>query len=410
MPCKPQKAKRLLREGKARVVTAQPYFIIKLLHGASGYRQPVTAGMDTGSKTIGAAAISSGRVLYQSEVQLRQDITKKMRQRAAYRRTRRNRKTRYRPARWLNRESMRREGRLAPSVQSKLDSHLREKRFVESILPVTSWRVETAQFDIHKIAHPDVEGVGYQEGPQKGWYNVKAYVLARDGYKCQRKEKGVKHSKTLHVHHIVHRKDGGSNSTTNLIALCKDCHAAHHRGEFEIKVKTSQTKHPTEAGIIQARLKSSGWEFAEVFGYETKFQREQLLGLDKSHWADAVAIACAPEKTVELSAVVYYKRHVARGDYQQTKGKHSEKRIPTGKLFGFRKHDYVDTPAGRGFVKGKRSSGRFSIADLFGNVIHASVDMRRARRLSARTSTMAQRGGAHSSPGINSGVSCAQDR
>lgn len=68
------------------------------------------------------------------------------------------RKTRYRPARWLNRASMRKNGRLAPSVQSKVHSHLREKRFVESLLPVTAWHVETANFDIHKIVNPYVSG------------------------------------------------------------------------------------------------------------------------------------------------------------------------------------------------------------------------------------------------------------
>ena len=73
MPCKPQRARVLLKMGKAKVVRRTP-FVIKLLYGSSGYKQPVTGGMDTGSKTIGCAAVANGQVVYQSEVKLRTDV------------------------------------------------------------------------------------------------------------------------------------------------------------------------------------------------------------------------------------------------------------------------------------------------------------------------------------------------
>ncbi len=97
MPCKPSKARKLLGDGKAKVVKRTP-FTIKLLFGASGYAQPVTAGMDTGSKVVGTAVTTNGKVVYQSAIQLRPDVSKKMQQRAMYRRTRRGRKCRYRKA------------------------------------------------------------------------------------------------------------------------------------------------------------------------------------------------------------------------------------------------------------------------------------------------------------------------
>ena len=150
MPCSPTKARKLLKQGKAKVTKRTP-FTLKLLNGSSGYTQECIAGMDTGSKALGCAVISNGKALYQSEVTLRTDVSKKMQRRAMYRRTRRGRKCRYRPARWLNRASMRKVGRLAPSLQSKLNSHLREKKQVESLLPIVRWKVETASFDIHKI-------------------------------------------------------------------------------------------------------------------------------------------------------------------------------------------------------------------------------------------------------------------
>src|SRR4051794_10383924 len=239
MPTIPPKARALLKQGKAKVVRRDP-FTIKLLYGSSGYRQEVVAGMDTGSKTIGCAAIGNGQVLYQSEVALRQDVSGKMQQRTMYRRNRRGRKTRYRPARWHNRTSMHRNGRLAPSMRSKVDSHLRERRFVESILPVTHWKVETAAFDIHKITNSNVEGVSYQNGDQKGYYNVKAFVLHRDGYTCQSGRK-IKHSPRLHVHHIQFRSNGGTDTPSNLLTLCETCHNDLHAGLFGLKVQRSRT-------------------------------------------------------------------------------------------------------------------------------------------------------------------------
>ena len=132
MPCKPSKARKLLRDGKAKVIRRTP-FTIKLLWNCESNLQPVIAGMDTGSKTIGCAAVANNNVVYQSEIELRKDVVKKMIQRKTYRRTRRGRKIRHRKIRGQNRGSMRKEGRLAPSVNSKLQSHLREKKFVESI-------------------------------------------------------------------------------------------------------------------------------------------------------------------------------------------------------------------------------------------------------------------------------------
>ena len=386
MPCKPAKAKHLLREGKAKVKQTRP-FTIQLLWDCENNCQPVTAGMDTGSKIIGSAAITNGQVVYQAEIQIRQDVSKKVKQRAMYRRTRRGRKCRYRPARWLNRANSYKNDRLAPSIRSKVDSHLREKKQIETILPVTQWKVETASFDIHKITNPDVKGVEYQEGNQKNYYNIKAYILDRDNYKCQSGQK-VKHSKKLHIHHIQFKSHGGTNTPLNLITLCECCHSDLHDEKFELKAKKSKTKHATEMGIVKSQLKKR-WDFNETLGYETKFKREQVLQYAKTHFNDAVAICCEDDERVKPLEVVLYKRHVASGDFQQSKGAHSEKKIPTGKLFGLRKFDLVKTSQGIGFVKGKRSSGYFALMDILNNTVTTSVSVKKnCARLTARTTTL----------------------
>ena len=404
MPCTPAKAKHLLKAGKAKCIKRIP-FTIKLLWDCEENTQEVVAAMDTGSKTIGCAAIANSKVVYQSEVQVRQDVSRKMEQRKMYRRNRRGRKTRYRKARWENRASMRKEGRLAPSINSKVDSHLREKKFVESILPISRWKVETASFDIHKISNPDVKRWDYQKGNQKGFYNVKAYVLHRDGYQCQKcKTKKGK----LHVHHIVFRNNGGTDTPSNLITLCGGCHDRLHNGEFKIKGTRSKTKHATEVGVVKSQLKKRFGDFEECFGYETKFKREQVLQLPKSHHFDAVAICCEEGEIAELSDNVYFKKHVSKGDYQQTKGSRSEKKIPTGKLFGLRKFDYIQTPKGIGFVKGKRSDGRFAICDIFWDIINGQIQIKKnCKRLSARTTTLIERREAHSPTEQAAVVPCA---
>ena len=386
MPCSPRTARILLKEGKAKVIKRAP-FTIKLLFGSSNYKQEIVAGMDTGSKVIGIACLSNGKVLYKSETYLRQDVSSKMERRRMYRRNRRGRKTRYRECRFLNRANSFKKDRLAPSLLSKLNAHLREKKFIEKLLPVTQWVLELASFDIHKISNPNVKD--YQKGQQKDFYNIKAFILNRDDYTCQ-------HCKTskgkLHVHHIIFRNSGGTNSPENLITLCETCHDKLHKGEFEIKGIRSKTKHTTEIGIIKSQLKKKFGEFIETFGYETKFKREQILQLPKSHYNDAVAICCNDGEIIKDLDYYYIKKNVSKGDYQQTKGKRSERKIPTGKLFGFKKFDKVKTPEGIGFIKGKRSSGAFEFMDILGNVFKKSWNAKKyLERVSARKNYMIER-------------------
>ena len=249
--------------------------------------------------------------------------------------------------------------------------------------------METASFDIHKITNPDVQGVDYQKGNQKGYYHVKAYILNRDNYKCQSARK-VKHSVELQVHHLQFRCHGGTNTPSNLLVLCKSCHADLHDGKFELKAKRSKTKHATEIGIVKSQLKKA-WDFTETFGYETKYKREQILQRPKTHYNDAVAICCEEDEWVNPLKTIRHKRHVASGDYRQFKGARSEKRIPTGKLFTLRKFDLVKTSKGIGFIKGKRSSGFFALMDIFNHTVSASVNVKKnCIRLNARTTTRIQ--------------------
>ena len=156
MPCSDPIARLLLKQGKAKVKKRDP-FTIKLTYETTNYTQGLTLGVDTGSGTIGTAVSKdNGDIVYMSEVVVRNDITDKMTQRAKYRRNRRNRKTRYRKARWLNRASSIKKDRFSPTMQSKLHSHVREIEYIQSILPITEMVFETGQFDMQLMKNPSL--------------------------------------------------------------------------------------------------------------------------------------------------------------------------------------------------------------------------------------------------------------
>lgn len=205
MPCRPQKARKLLKVGKAEVVKYEP-FTIKLKYGSAGYKQPVTLGVDAGSVHIGASASTDKHELYASETVMRSgdgkaSIVNLLAKRLELRRSRRSRKTRYRKARFLNRVHHKHKGWLAPSIENKIHVHLNLVADIHKILPITKVVVEVAQFDIQKIKNPDISGVEYQQGEQLDWTNVREYVLFRDRHRCQCC-KGRSGDHVLNVHHI----------------------------------------------------------------------------------------------------------------------------------------------------------------------------------------------------------------
>ena len=178
------KVRLLINSGKAKVVKRTP-FTIQLTGVSKTYTQDITLGVDAGSKKIGLSATMAKKVLFEAEVTLRNDIVDLLASRREQRRTRRNRKTRYRKARFLNRVKSKKQGWLAPSVKHKIESHLTMIEKVHKFLPISQIIVEVASFDIQKIKNPEISEVEYQQGEQLGFWNVREYVLFRDGHQCQ---------------------------------------------------------------------------------------------------------------------------------------------------------------------------------------------------------------------------------
>lgn len=373
------KVRHLLKDGKAKVVKRCP-FTIKLLYESTNYTQNLTLGVDTGSGTIGTAiSDDSGNISYMSKVIVRNDITDKIAQRSKYRRNRRNRKTRYRKARWLNRKNSIRTDRFCPTMISKIHSHVKEIEYIKSILPITALVLETGQFDMHlmknpMLADPKVRCWGYQKGINYGFENTKAMVLNRDNYTCQYCRGRHKDSK-LEVHHIVFRSQGGSDEADNLITLCHTCHKALHNGtissDFSGKVKGT-LRFATQMNSIRLQLLKQYPESIETFGMVTKANR-QMLGIEKDHHLDACVIAGQGNHVQFKTDKVFVKKCIPAGDFQKTKGIRSEQPITTGKICGFRKFDKVIYFGKEYFIKGRMSTGYAVLMNIDGRKIDFST-------------------------------------
>ena len=369
------KVRHLLKDGRAEVVKCCP-FTIRLLYDSTHYTQDIVLGVDAGSKHIGLSGTTETKELYASDVELRNDIVDLISTRRQNRRFRRNRKTRYRKARFLNRLSDKKDW-LAPSIRQKVDTHMTVVSRVCKILPVTKIIVETASFDIQKIKDPDISGTGYQHGEQLDFWNVREYVLFRDGHTCQCC-KGKSKDPVLNVHHIESRKTGG-DAPNNLITLCETCHKGYHSGAVQLPKaihRGMRFKDAAFMGIMRwafyNKLKEvyepQDIEVSMTFGYLTKNTRIRHY-LPKEHYIDARCISGHPEAIP--SNEVFYQKKVRCHNRQIHKNTILKggvrKRNQAGYLVkGFRLFDKVAYEGREYFIFGRRQSGFFDLRDLSG--------------------------------------------
>ena len=392
MPCKPSKARRLLKQKKAKVIKREP-FTIQLLYGSTGYKQQINLGVDCGSKMIGISATTKTQELYSAEVELRNDIVDLLSTRRQYRRTRRNR-LRYRKARFQNRVKSKNKGWLAPSMENKINAHIKAIKNIHKILPITNIIVETASFDIQKINNPNIKGKEYQEGNQLGFWNVREYVLFRDNHKCC--VKGCK-EKVLNVHHMESRKTGG-NAPNNLITICEKHHKQHHRGELKLNLKRGKSfRDATFMGIMRwtfyNRLKQIYPNVTSTYGYITKNTRI-TSNLPKEHRVDARCISGNP-LAKELDCW-YYIKQTRRHNRQIHKAKilkGGKKKLNQAPYLvkGFRLFDKVEFEGKIGFIFGRRSTGYFDIRTLDGTSIHKSASYKKLKLINIRRSFIIER-------------------
>jgi len=379
--------RRLLRDKKAIVIKRCP-FTIQLLYETINEVQPVTLGVDAGSRHIGLSATTEDKVLYESDVELRNDIVDLLSTRRESRRTRRNRKTRYRAPRFDNRISAKKEGWLAPSVRQKVNTHLQVIANVHKLLPIIKVIIEVASFDIQKINDPDIEGTDYQEGDQLNFWNVREYVLFIDNHECQCCH-GKSKDKILNVHHIESRKTGG-NSPNNLITLCETCHKGYHAGTVKLPSSIKRGMKFNDAtfmGIMRwevyNHLKDILPDVELTYGYKTKNTRIKA-GLSKEHYIDARCIS--GHSDVASDGTVYYQKKVRCHNRQIHKFKINEGGVRKNNqapylVKGFRLWDKVLYNKEECFIQGRRTSGYFQLKKLDGTLVSPSINCKKLKLL-----------------------------
>ena len=379
MPCSQRKARLLLKQKKAKIVDYKP-FTIQLCYATGEAKQEVTIGIDEGARHIGIAIISQDNVLVKGEVELRQDVHSLLLTRAQYRRGRRYRKNRYRKARFLNRKKP--EGWLPPSIRAKMNANFAWIDKFCSLVPNPKLRIEVGKFDTAKMINSDIQGVDYQHGQTYGYYDVRYYVFARDEYTCQVcKKKG----KILHTHHIVYRSEGGTDRADNLITVCSDCHTSKNHKQGGILWKwmkehknVKQYKEPPFMNTLRIRTFKKYPNAEITYGSKTSPRRKEL-GLEKTHYNDAIAITGVKSIKENPNSVFFVKqfRKKKRSLHEATprKGRKfpnvTQKRNSknTKELRGWYLNDEVACFGKRGWISGFTGTSSAYIVDGNGQYI-----------------------------------------
>ena len=302
--------RRWLKTGQARWF-GNSRKIIQFVRPVTTNTQELTLGVDAGFH-LGLAVIGNKREYYVSE-SLRQSEKDRITSRRELRRTRRNR-LRHRQARFDNRR--RKESWLSPSVQHRLDFTIKEIKRLYTFLPIAKLVVEVTPFDNQKLLNPNIKPWEYIQGKLHGFKTIKAYLLARDNYRDALDGKQYLASQ-LRVHHLVPRKDGGSNQPDNLVLLSDVNHSqANHNNGILAKLRENRQKALDYRGayfmsILATRLSDYFDNYTTTQGYLTANLR-QKYGIEKSHLNDAFIIAGGTDTTLRTNNV--YSRQKLRNN------------------------------------------------------------------------------------------------
>ncbi|NEO20871.1 MULTISPECIES: RNA-guided endonuclease IscB [unclassified Moorena] len=351
-PCKPARARILLKQGRAKVFRTYPFTIIltEVVEGAVTHEHQLK--IDPGAKTTGLAILSNNVLIWGAELthrgfQIRDALTS----RRQLRRSRRNRKTRYRKPRFLNRK--RPDGWLPPSLTSRVHNILTWVKKLIRLCPIAGISQELVRFDPQKMENPEISGTDYQQGTLYG-YEIREYLLEKWNRKCA--YCGATDTQ-LEIEHIKSKSKGGSDRVSNLAIACRDCNQAKGNQDIEqfisckpdvLKWVRSQAKRPlADATAVNAtrwklynELKLTGLSVETGSGGQTKYNRYRF-NLPKTHWLDAACVGEVPSIYVENDQTLLI---AAKG--------HGTRQICRTDKYGFPKRHCSRTKIHKGFQTG----------------------------------------------------------
>jgi 5-methylcytosine-specific restriction endonuclease McrA len=336
MPCSEKRARLLLQRGRARVARRYP-FTIRLVDRKidASELQPVRVKLDPGSKTTGVAVVRDEggnqptAVLFLAELAHRgAAIGEKLTARAAFRRRRRGKNLRYRPARFYNRTKP--KGWLAPSLRHRVETTMTWIERLRRLAPVTGLATELVRFDMQALENPEIEGAAYQHGTLAGT-EIREYLLAKWDRACA--YCGCT-DVPLNIDHIIPRARGGSDRISNLTLACIPCNTekgARPVEEFlEKQTKAlarikAQAKRPLrDAAAVNATrwalygaLRTTGLPVECGSGGRTKWNRSRL-SIPKTHALDAACVGKV-EAITGWAVPTLAVKCTGRGAYQRTR-------------------------------------------------------------------------------------------
>ena len=390
-PCHPARARKLLSKKKAAVFKRFPFTIILKEASATEKVQQHRLKIDPGAKTTGLALLQGERVIWAAEVEHRGfQIKEALESRRALRRGRRNRKTRYRKPRFLNRT--RKEGLLPPSLQSRVKNTITWVKRLQKLCALSDLSQELVRFDPQKLQNPEISGAEYQQGELAG-YEVREYLLEKDQRTCQ--YCSAKDT-PLEVEHIVPKSKGGSDRVSNLTLSCRKCNERKgnkliedflkRKPDLLKKILTAAKKPLRDAAAVNAtrwalfrQLKATGLSVETGSGGRTKYNRTRQ-GLPKTHWLDAACVGASTPKTLkilvseplQIKATGHGTRKMCRTDKYGFPSRY----VPRYKFVkGFQTGDIVKAVVTKGKKSGSylgrvavRSTGSFNISTSKGLV------------------------------------------
>lgn len=312
-PTKEQKAWFLIRKKRATLVSKYP-MIIQLKKKVSDEeicKDEFRCGIDDGGLHVGIALVQKcqtrSKVIFKGIIEQRKDVKHLMDARRGYRHYHRYHK-RYRPARFNNRSSSKRKGRIAPSILQKCQATIRVINQLNKWINITNYWLEDVAIDIRALTD------GYK--PYRWQYqksnrldeNIRKAVILRDNCKCM--ECGETNCK-LEVHHIKPRRLNGSSTLDNLITLCTKCHQKTEGSEelymnkYFALLNSSDNKNLNYAQHVmigkkwlRVQLSNLGMLYLSNGG-DTANKRIDW-GIEKSHSNDAICITDLKPDTCEI--------------------------------------------------------------------------------------------------------------
>ncbi len=392
-PCSPTIAKKLLKADKAAVFRQYPFTIILKKVVKKQEVKQCQLKLDPGSQVTGMAIVQENKLVWAAELTHRgQQIKDDLESRRAIRRGRRNRKTRYRQPRFVNRT--REKAWLAPSLEHRVLTTMTWVNRLIKFCPISSIATELVKFDCHKLQQPEISGKEYQQGTLYQ-YEVREYLLEKWNRTCVYCNVS---NTPLEVEHIVPKSKGGSNRISNLTLACVPCNQAKSNRDIKdflaekpslLHRILSQAKAPLKdaTAVNSTRwklfnsLKETGLPVTTGTGGQTKFNRTQQQ-LEKSHYLDAACVGNTPNLEILTARPLLIKCaghgqrqviHVNKHGFPRLNktGKPVRKSAYIKQVKGFQTGDIVKAVVSKGKKVGSylgkvavRSSGSFNIKTL----------------------------------------------